>query len=513
MRSTLLSGLLTLLAGGLYALTYPSLIGTGWFPLLFIALPLFLWKLESTQTLKQSLFIIFCYNMGLNLVGYYWIPHTLREFGQLPYSLSLLIGLTFALLLQPHWWLYAIWRRYRPGWRWESEIAVLFTAFLMTLLERYFPQQFPSFAGSPWLHLKPYLGLAPIFGVVVFSFFTYWVALEAVVQLRLRKFRPQVWIAFASFVLINALFPLQLPEKKSELPVRLVQANIGNFLKISSERGENNSYEAVNRIYKKLSTLEGFNPSLIVWPETAYPGTFFGHKTKLDPIFTEVMNEMNAEMLIGGYDEDTSKSSFDVLESIFNSSILLSSGRVKSSYHKNILIPFGESLPFGPLNHHIVPYIPGVSLFARGEGTPLMETREGYRFITPICYEMLDSNFLRTLLNQWKDNHFIVNHTNDSWYGDTAEPYQHLFLSKWRALEFQLPVIRSTNTGITSVIYPDGSESKRLGVFETGALDIVMPISAPQNTIYQLYGAFPVFGLFLLLSLVTWLREKNENQL
>jgi apolipoprotein N-acyltransferase len=113
------------------------------------------------------------------------------------------------------------------------------------------------------------------------------------------------------------------------------------------------------------------------------------------------MNETGAEMLIGGYDQNMSKSPLDIFESAYNSSILLSDRQVKTSYHKNILIPFGETLPFGPLNSQIVSIVPAVSLFARGEGTPIMETKDGYRFVTPICYEILESNYMRYLLNQW----------------------------------------------------------------------------------------------------------------
>lgn len=513
MKTALLSSLISFIAGSLYALTYPSELGAGWFPLLFLSLPLLLWRLEGADNLKESALVVLGYNLGFNVVGYYWIPHTLREFGQLPWIGSVLLAALFSLILQPHWWVYLIWKIFRPKWRWNSELAVLLTAFMMTVLERYVPQQFPTYVGSPWLHLMPYLGLTPYLGVVAFSFFTYWVSLEAVNQLLVRKFRPQVWIVFVVFVLLNALFPIVNPEKKDALKVRVVQANIGNFIKISSEFGDTNSYQAVRRKYEALSTLNnGFSPELIVWPETAYPDAFFGEETRLNDLFHSIEGQTKAELLIGGYDHNTLKSEPDLIESVFNASILISGGKVRTSYHKNILIPFGETLPFGPFNRQIVSIVPAVSLFARGEGTPLMETREMFRFVTPICYEILESNYMRNLLNQYGSNHFIVNHTNDSWYGDTAEPYQHLFLTKWRALEFMLPIVRSTNTGITSVIFPDGTESKRLGIGQESVLDVDLPISAPQNTFYQLYGALPMLGIFALLLLITWLREKNGTR-
>ena len=509
MKTLSLSFLITFLAGAIYALAYPSFLGNGWLPLIFIALPLFLWKLEEAS-FKTSLLFILGFNLGLDLVGYYWIPHTLREFGQLPYIISVILGSSFCLILQPHWWVYAVWKKFRPLGFWNGEKRIILTALVMTMLERFVNQQFPSFVGSPWLHLAPYLGLAPYFGVAIFSFMTYWLSLEVVAQLKIKHLRPQTWIGMGLFIILNAAFPIKNPGTDLNLPVRIVQANIGNFQKVSSERGDANSFETISETYENLSIEEnGFKPQLIIWPETAYPDTFYGSKTQLNNIFFNITQATGSEMLIGGYDQDLTKSSMDQFESIFNASLLISEGKVKSIYHKNILIPFGETLPFGPLNRKVVSIIPAISLFARGDGIPVMETHAGFRFVTPICYELLESNYMRGLLNQWGGNHFIVNHTNDSWYGDTAEPYQHLFLSKWRALEFQLPIIRSTNTGVSSVIYPDGSESRRLGINETGRLDVNIPLSNPKSTVYQEYGFFPLLLLVGLIYLVTWWREKS----
>lgn len=512
MKALLLSLSLTTVAGGLYAFCYPSIFGNGWFPLLFIALPFFLWRLEAAPNLRHTLLHVLSYNLGLTLVGYYWIPHTLREFGQLPWIVSVILGGLFSFILQPHWWLYALWKKWRPEFQWYSQKGILITAFTMTIMERYFPQQFPSYAGSPWLNLAPYLGLAPYFGVVAFSFISYWLSLEIFTQLALKKFRPQVWTVFVLFIFVNAALPLKSEISDKTLSVRIVQANIGNFLKVSSESGDQNSMMSIITKYRNLSvTANEFSPKLIVWPETAYPNTFSSNVSQLDSVFQDILTTTKAEMLIGGYDQDPTKSPFDFHESVFNSSLLLSENKVKTRYHKNILIPFGETLPFGPFNRNIVSIIPAVSLFARGNGTPIMETQDGYRFVTPICYEILESNYMRTLLNQWGNNHFIANHTNDSWYGDTAEPHQHLFLSKWRALEFQLPILRSTNTGISSVIYPDGSESRRLGIGDEGILDVNLPLGTGEATIYQKYGVYPLVVSFFILLFITWFIEKKKT--
>ncbi len=516
MNSLLRSCLLTLLAGALYALSYPSFIThRGSLILVLIALPLFLKQVHQAENLKQQFLLVLLYNLGLNLTGFYWIPQTLQDFGQLPVVVSWVLGAFFSLILQPHWWLYPLWLKFRPRvFPWASERGILITAFLLTIFERYVPQQFPIFAGSPWFGMAPYLGMASIVSVTGFSFFTYWLSIQnsMISHLSEKKFRPVPFFAIIGFIACNFVMKAEKEPSKDYLNARIVQANVGNFMKVSSEKGDVNSLETINNRYKRLSLTEGeFKPDLIIWPETAYPDTFFGERTILGEVFKDVIKKTNAEMLIGGYDQDMTKSMMDMYETIFNSSVLISGDKVKTSYHKQILIPFGETLPFGPLNSTIVEWVPAVSLFARGTNHPKMETKNGVRFVTPICYEVLESGYMRELLNQFGENRLIINHTNDSWYGDTAEPYQHLFLSKWRALEFNMPIIRSTNTGVTSVVFADGSESKQLGIGEEGTLDVKVPLGNGKATIYQTYGLWPFIMMFVFLLGITWWIEKKKS--
>ena len=314
---------IALIAGGIYALSYPSFIGDSLWFLLFPSLTLFIWKLESAN-LKKSALIILGFNLGLNLIGYYWIPHTLREFGQLPFFISIILGAMACLILHPHWWLYALWKKLRPLHDWNKERYLLLNIFVIVLLERFTPQQFPSYVGSPWIKIAPFLGLAPLFGVIIFSFVTYWICFEVVIQLQQKKIRYSVWIFTLIFIILNVVFKIEKTQDTQPFPIRIVQANIGNFLKISSEKGNQNSFESIERRYEDLSLKKnGFSPKLIVWPETAYADSFFGKETKLAPYFLKIVKESNSEILIGGYDQDLTKSPFDLLESVFNSSLLI----------------------------------------------------------------------------------------------------------------------------------------------------------------------------------------------
>jgi len=189
---------------------------------------------------------------------------------------------------------------------------------------------------------------------------------------------------------------------------------------------------------------------------------------------------------------------------------------LKQVYHKRILIPFGETLPFGPLNYFVSKFVQNISYFATGKDFVLFKTKNDTPFITAICYEILFSNYIRKYLNSINDQaQFIVNFTNDSWYGNSAEPFQHLFLSKWRALEFSIPIVRTTNTGITSVIYANGSESRRMSYGETGVLDVSLQSYTQHPTFYQQWGMCAFFfllmpGLLLLSFIFSLVISRNH---
>lgn len=506
--------IISFISGALYALAYPSTLFKGVFLFSFLSIAVLLHLLVQHHSLKKLFGIVTLHNLGLNLVGYYWIPHTLQEFGQLPAWIGHILAIFFSLILQPYLYLFILawwaWKKY--GKREISPVQQMFLfATVLTIFEIITPQQFPSFAGAPWLHVAPFVGLAPVGGIFLFSFITYLVCYEMGRLFRRRRPTQLVWSLLSVFLILNYVMKLEPLQGDKSINVRLVQANIGNFLKIESEKNQDSALTEVIERYWRLSLLAPAKPlDLIIWPETAYPNSFNGEESWIPRVFTDIMKKTNAELFIGGYDHHPEKSPFDFIESEYNSAVLMSNQKVSSIYHKNILIPFGETLPFGPLNKFIVKVVPTVSLFARGEGTPKMKLKSGHGLIAPICYEILESGFTRSLLNAHENSDLIVNLTNDSWYGETAEPYQHLFLAKWRALEFGKPIIRSTNTGISSVIYPDGAESPRLLIGEEKVLDV--EIKLPEHikpTIYQRFGTSIVLLLMGVLCALIFLKKQS----
>lgn len=485
-------------------------------------------KFEAPN-LKSTLLSLLLFSLGYCFLGYYWIPYTLNEFGGIPFPINMLLGALFSFIIVPQYLIFVLiihyWNKLNLK---KSSLAGgpytrnLLYAFILVLLENFVPQQFPAHLGHTWLQLAPYLGLSPYFGVPLFSFVSYWLIFGFVGLWRIKKFDFFSLVVFIFCLIFNFLSPLEYSKNQEKnLNIRLVQANVGNFMKLNSEDGGQSSMQEIYNRYHQLSTKESSvfkEPmDLIIWPETAYPQLLNSAMMRVSPAFIpsivrKSVSETGAQLFFGGYDKSGQENK-NYYETEYNAGFLINrEGKLNDTYHKMLLIPFGESLPFGPLNPYFAGLIDNLAFFAKGEKYTLFQLDGGQTFISAVCYEILFSGFIRKYLNQNKQQaDFIVNLTNDSWYGDTSEPYQHQYLAFWRALEFQIPIVRMTNTGVTSVLYPDGAESKRLPLFKKDILDLTLALKDREASFYQRFGLWPVTTLFLLVFGFSWFYERFKK--
>ena len=518
MKGSVFYFFLAFFGGFLYALGFPTklippLVVT---PLLGVAI--FLYTLspqgkERSWKVQGGLLISFC--LGYYLTGYSWLPFTLSEFGQIPPPLNTIVGFFLVFILMPHYWVYLLLRKFvlRVGQRFPWAMGhnktwgMPVNAACLTLLEYFIPQQFPAHLGHSWLPCAPYLGLAPIFGVSVYSFLSYYGAQVLREMVVYKKVDFLFLGVLGLLVLGHLIWPLspQVPTRSLEL--RIVQGNVGNLMKLVSERGDEEALLEVRDRYYQLSVAPSQRPlDLIIWPETALPDLLSSQSIREGemelPLFVKkTAQEMKAEIVTGGYDIAFG-SGLLYFEDQYNALYHIGEwGEYREVYHKHLLIPFGETMPFGSLNKLFSRIFVYVSFFAKGNRRPLFILRNGSQFIPAICYEILFPRFMNEYMNSAQGSpHFIINLTNDSWYGDTSEPLQHLFLSHWRALELGRPIIRSTNTGITSILYPDGSESPRMEVGEEGTLDIHFQFQDVRPTPYQEYGI--ISSLLFMMAMI-----------
>ena len=386
----------------------------------------------------------------------------------------------------------------------------LLFSLLLTLTEYYCPQLFPTHPGHSWMPLAPYLGLSSIFGVPLLSLASTWLSFVIWRYTREKKWDVLGIVFFGMVLLVNLANPLIYNTKSaSNTTIRMVQANIGGETKVSSRKGNKRTLKEVASKYFDLSSSLGPGADLIIWPETAYPkllnSKIMRSLPKAIPDIVHATTRQNrAHLVLGGYDKAKKYNPYR-FETEYNSLFLFDrNGLFQEVYHKRILMPFGERLPIGPLNSWASKYLQNLSFFAKGMRFPRFELDNDVSFIAVICYEILFSNYLRNYLNAVQNNnnnvHFILNITNDSWYGKTAEPYQHQFLSHWRAIEFQMPVVRVTNTGLSSILYPNGKKSTDMGLFSEQVRDIVLSTKALKPTMFQRYGLLPL----LILVAIVW---------
>jgi apolipoprotein N-acyltransferase len=458
-----------------------------------------------------SLTMSYFFLLGFSIVGFHWIPHLLLEFGGIQSPFNYLLLPFFSLIIAPQYFVYVFIYDFLHKKNLIQKISPVHHALmatLFTLLEVFSFQQFPAHIGHPLASLAPYLSYAPLFGAPIYSFIAFYLAFIISGGVSLKKV-PFIDVLFITLLIIgNFLWPLKFDHKNSKGPrhtIRMVQANIGNFLKLDSENSGTSSLGKVFESYNNLSRRPG-KVDLIIWPETAFPNLLDSQQLKTHPhltppLISQLARELDTELLIGGYDKHPTRRK-GVFETEFNTAFHFGSeGQLKNVYHKKILIPFGETLPFGPFNQTLSKVIPNISFFASGENFTLFKTNKGGRFITAICYEVLFSSFIRANLNSFqKDAHFLINLTNDSWYGDTSELEQHLYLAKWRALEFNLPIVRMTNTGISTVLYPDGSESQRILHNQKRSIDLTLLAPPREKTVFQIMGtwAFVFLASFII---------------
>ncbi|MBT7610657.1 MAG: apolipoprotein N-acyltransferase [Bacteriovoracaceae bacterium] len=526
-----------LLGGSLYAMGFPmkTLLNVFFLPILGISLLIYCLDIisyDQSRKLLSRIKTVLLFSLSYCLTGYYWIPHTIKEFGEISFPINWLIGASFSLIIAPQFiffllsltLFYKYQNKIKPIFDFLSQNSVkyIFLAFILTVFEYYIPQEFPAHLGHPWIQITPYLGLAPLFGAPIYSFIGYLMAFNICDGFYKKKLRRTDLSVLFILLLINFCMPLsKLTKEKFDHQdhLRLVQANIGNFLKVSAEGGSHIAVREILQQYLNLSIEKSEKQiDLVIWPETAYPRLLDSFNMKdnnqiVPRLFKEAIIQTGSELFVGGYDINRNRDT--AFEKEFNSTFHFNQrGELKDVYHKMRLIPFGENLPFGFVNKYIAPLVKNISFFGRGKNYTLFKTQNSTPFVSAICYEILFSSFIRDFLNSTKaEPSFLINLTNDSWYGDTSEPHQHLALAKWRAIEFDIPLVRMTNTGITSIIFSDGTESERLDVNTQKNLDITLYTKDRSKTIFQRFGFLGITMFVGLLMVILYFLEIKKTRI
>ena len=469
--------------------------------LIWVALVPLFFALEH-QTPKQALLMGFILGFLVSLGAFHWVLYTLQVFGGLPLWVALPIFFIFCSFCNIHLALFSYLLK-----RFPIHLPPLFwIPALYAVLEFLTPQIFHWYLGA-CLYKKLWLiQFADITGIHGVSFLVVTVNIFIYELIRWIKKDTEVFPTASLAITVSLLllagiysaFQLQdlreLMTKSPSIRAALIQTNVGNLEKLQGFQGIQQAIQKARDINETLvlKAAKEKNIDLIVLPETSVPGFFTADHPTHREIMFNLASKASVPIFFGGYNKERDKT--------YNSAFLISNFfQILGSYDKIKLLIFGEYFPFTsvlPFLKNIIP--PSIGDFSKGEAmTPLSFTKD-FKLVPLICFEGIFPDFVRRFVK--KGGRFIITVTNDSWFGKTFCPYQHLMLHVWRTIENRTPMFRCANTGISAFIDLTGKIQSQTKIFKEEILvDKVSIIN--QRTFYTLYGNVFLYGLMGLLAL------------
>lgn len=374
--------------------------------------------------------------------------------------------------------------------------------------------------GFPWLRLSttqlellPVLQLAGLLGELGVSLFVAWVNVLLVVgwmgfrggfpslggAVVFRGWAPVALVLLFSGVLFYGVrVQGELEDATVDAPgltLGVVQANVDLMDKWDPAKRDSTfvPYGQLSR----AAVAQGAR--LLVWPETAIPLDLPRSERYL-PVVRELVRSTQAQLLAGFPERQFSEEGRIVP---YNSSFLMDEdGILQGRYRKMRLLPFGERLPFQDLFPFLGRLDLGQAEWASGPEQTVFQV-DGHRFVVLICFESIFPQIARRGAHRGAG--FLVNITNDGWFGDTALPWQHASMSVLRAVENRMPLVRCANNGVSFVVAPDGQVLDRTGLF-TREWFVRTIHPRPGGSVYTRHGDRTIFllvlagfGLFFLM--------------
>ena len=489
-----------LIALGAGALTPLALAPFAIWPLALLSIALFYLGLREL-TPRQAALRGWCYGVALYLAGSGWIYVSIHDYGAasplLAGGLTLAFCAAVALFFALPAWLWARYlRRPRPG------VAEALAFAALWLAQEAFRGWFLT--GFPWLYAGysqldgPLRGLAPLGGVWLLSFV---LALTAALLCNLLQLRRQ-HLALASglslllgpWLLAQALNEHAWTHAKGEpLRVAAIQGNVEQNLKWDPD-----ALEAQLALYRDM-TLASPPAELIVWPETAVP-VLKEYAEGYLAVMARIASDRQAALITGVPLRQVNAAGE---RRFYNAITVLGEGQ--GTYLKQKLVPFGEYVPLQDLLRGLIAFFDlPMSDFARGPAQQPLLQAKGLRLASYICYEAVYPEFAAELA---RDSDLLLTISNDTWFGRSIGPVQHLQMAQMRALEAGRWMIRATNNGISVLIDPQGRIQSRIPQFQAAIL--YGEVQAMQgHTPYLRFGSLPLAIVAALILLATLLANR-----
>ena len=488
--------LLAVFAGAISVLAFAPV--HAW-PVLFLSFGLLVWLLDGCharhaalgERLRCAALTGFWFGFGYFLTGLYWIAEAFlvepwRHGWLIPFVMTALPGGMALFYAAAAALAMMLWR---PG---AARVFALAIAFGLAEYARGH-----ILTGLPWNLLGygltatlPTMQAAAIFGVYALSLlavllfaspFAIWAPQGS--GLARPRATALLTLGFCTLLALGAAWGaarLQSADAASTgVRLRIVQANVDQANKWRPENSAEifNTYLDLTRSGGGKGGLDGI--SLVVWPETAVPFLLAESSQALTAIGDVLPDGTSLLVGSGRIVEERDAQDRLVATRVYNSLLAISDkGEVLDGYDKIHLVPFGEYLPFQDFMESLgIFQMTGVrGGFSAGTGSRLL-TIPGAPPARPlICYEII---FPDEVMDKSQRPGWLLNVTNDAWFGGSAGPYQHFHQAQLRAVEQGLPVVRAANTGISAIIDPYGRVLGELGLKKEGVVDGLLPEALP----------------------------------
>jgi len=479
------------LAGALAALAMPPLY---WLPLAVVGMVVFVWLWETAPGPRSALLRGWAWGTGHFAVGSYWI---LEAFSVPPADYELLgppivaglaaiLGFFPGLAAGAARWAALRWPALAGRYR-----RLILLAIAWTVAEWLRGHVFTGYPWNPlghvWAFAAPFLQGAALFGVYGLGAFTF-VVLAAPTAGWRASLAALVLVGLAGGAGMAVMAPVGDGQPGPML--RIVQPNIPQSDKWRPDTRARHLAKLV-----EMSRRDGFDRlAAVIWPETAPPFIIEPGSPALEVMATAVPPR---GYLLTGAARGTDRRQ----DGVWNSLLVIDrAGAIVAHYDKVHLVPLGEYIPFHKQLAPVSGFI-GRGSFEVGEQRATLAVPGLPSFSPVICYEVI---FPAAVTGPGERPRWLLNVTNDAWFGLSSGPYQHLASSRLRAVEEGLPMIRAANTGVSAVIDAYGRVLVSLDMMREGIIDHPLP-PARAPTPYGRWGdgsllavlAFLVGGLFV----------------
>jgi apolipoprotein N-acyltransferase len=502
-------------------LLFSSVPTFGLWPLMWIAVVPELLVALRASTPRRAFLYGWLTGSVAHAAAFYWMDGLLERFGHMSPVESLPImalligyqGLAFAFF---SWGVRRAWQR--TGWP-----LALLAPLVMVVVELLMPQIFPYYLAISQAFVPVVIQIADItgpLGVTALMMLTGGALADVVRAPRPRSRGTWRGVAVAAALIAfdlgyGVLRLHQVDARRAAAPkvkTGLVQANVGVI-----EKWDPQAFAQLLDLHQRASAeLARAGGELIVWPESSYPYALprkLGHDFPVDD-GRRVRRGFETPLLFGaltlaGRGARTGPDRYP-----YNTALMMdAAGNVTGSYDKVFLMAFGEYIPFYDRIPWFTKIFPEASNLSRGSepaSFPLHTGAGDFKLGPLICYEDILPSFARRVA-KLSPNAF-VNITNDAWFGRTAEPYQHLALAVFRAVENRLELVRAVNTGVSAHIDAAGRVRAQTESVDPDDIPPVAPRTLlvelamlPGGGLYRHIG--DLFGLLCLTTLAAGLAK------